>query len=470
MYSSAFAETQNAFGKLPMRPFFRAVPSIGLTVVLTFSIGCPNASWKKGTEVGETFEAYADLPGLKASHHPGLQSELALLTSEQATPRQLDEVHATADPASVEVAAVLTTEFHNSAVELAASQTDKLFDAGEFQWDPINTQRAFQLRQQYDVPRQAVRRAMAQTKRHIQLNLSQGVGRSIEFVDAARIYNRMEMFLAAEQLVVGDLNAAIETTAAMLAMCELLGDQPHVVSRLAAGESRREVLQIVQAIAANSRCDASQTEQLRTLVEAQLTNWPSDSDAWIGDRAQGLHLYEMIRDGQLLSLLTEDELAQHSGGGNLNSFLAAATRSIDSDQHFYLRSMREIIAACDRPYSQREKVFDKLRTQLGELQKTPEYPLVADRMLLQNIEEAQRFQATDLAWTQAWANALTVSLEQRRPPYELNPLTGKPYQIYFENGDVKVSHIEQDGGIAKITIPLRRTEHAAHSGALPPPR
>ena len=46
---------------------------------------------RSGQDPTETFDAYAELPGLQATHDPQLQAEYARLVAERATPQLLDE-------------------------------------------------------------------------------------------------------------------------------------------------------------------------------------------------------------------------------------------------------------------------------------------------------------------------------------------------------------------------------------------
>lgn len=442
-----------------------------MTALCAVAGGCrrrPDAA----TQHAATFAAYANLQGVESTHCAELQDELALLKAERATPAQLDEdaAAATAGNSSVDLAAVLAEAFNRSALEYAGRRSDALLDADRLRWNPISLERAYQLRRQYDDQRLKIREALARPNVHLHLEQSLGVGMPIEFADAAHVDNRLEMFLAAEQIAAGDLPAAIPSLETMLALCEILGRQKHVVSRLTAARCRREALSIVQAMAASAAAKPDDLQRVQKLLARQIAAWPPDADAWIGDRAQGLHMYEMIRDGQIGSLLTAEELAAYQADGTLAAFESAAARSIDDDELFYLQAMRTIIRGCGRPFHQRREVFDSLRRQLHDLRATPEYPLIADRMLLKDIESAQRLQAADLAWTSAWANALALALEDRPPPQAENPLSGRPYEITYDDGNVVVERIDPQDVRARISIPLRRAERVSQGGVLPPPQ
>ncbi len=420
---------------------------------------------ESGTPQADAFLAYADLPGLAQTHHQGLQNELALLQAEQATPRLLDEQQRLGgDDSPVDLVDTFNSAFNPSSLKYAHRCADKLFDGPKFPWDPINLQRAFRLRQEFDPQRLSIREAVAQPNANLRVQLSRGVGMDLDFIDAARLYNRLEMFQAAQQLTDGNIAGAIETLAAMLALTQRLGEQKLVVARMAAVENRREARQILQTIVMHTGANASHLQQLRTLVDDQLRHWPADADCWIGDRAVGLHTYEMIRDGQLLSILTEEEIVQYQQDGTLAAFAAAAGRWLDGDEHFYLTAMRKIIDACGQPFPQRRRTFDDIQQELNERRQSPEYPLVADRLLLQGIEDGQRRQAADRAWAEAWAIALHIALNDRSSPAVLNPLTGKEFPIHIDERQAVVTRIDPLEADAEVIVPLLRAERVSDRG------
>ena len=452
------------------RAFFRRVMAVLICAQLAMPSGCHrNARSQK--DPAEAFDGYADLPGLQATHHHQLKAEYAMLVAERATPKLLDQDAGTVfgEDNSSNLVNLLSEQFNSSAVEYGISRTDRIFDGDYLQWDSVNLMQASQFARQYEKQRSALREALRDGNVFVRIELSRGVGMNIEFIDEARRHDRLEMFHAADQVVSGDLNGAIGSLQVMFLLQEKLGAAQHVVARLSAAKCRRESQSLVQAIASHASVAPEHLQSLRQMFAGQLTAWPDDSRAWVGDRAQGLHMYEMIRDGHLMSLLTEEEFVKHTTDRSLEAFLAAADRSIDSDEYFYLRWMRSLIDDCDRPYHEREATFDRLRNELKELQQSPEYPLIADRLLLKGIQQGQQQQALDRAWVEAWTNALTLAVEERSPPFATNPLTGRSYNIAFENGNVIVSRIDPSDIDARVLVPLHRTERVSRGLPLLPP-
>ncbi|MCA9268249.1 MAG: hypothetical protein KDA41_07250, partial [Planctomycetales bacterium] len=331
--------------------------------------------------------------------------------------------------------------FTPGGLKFALQRSDALMPAEGFAFDPLAIERAMQFRLQHDAARLAIRTAFAQSDARLWVDHRLGVGVDVSFIDVARVYNRLEFFLAAEQLAGGRQDDAIETLDAMLRVVDRLAGARHLASRLAAMQSRREALALLQAIAGGAATSRLQAERLRNMIAGELAAWPRERDAWIADRAEALHTYEMIRDGQLASLLTEEEMEKHNADGD--ALAAAAMRGIDDDEAFYLGSIRRLIDAADQPYYQRRETYEQLRQELKSLLPTPQYPLLADQMFLANIPDAQRLAAADRAWTEAWSVALCIALdESRAPPFDVNPLTGKPYRIAVEANAVVVAGID----------------------------
>ena len=118
--------------------------------------------------------------------------------------------------------------------------------------------------------------------------------------------------------------------------------------------------------------------------------------------------------------------------------------------------MRKIIASCELPYYQRASVADEILAEAAEKKDSPDYPLVADRLLLPDINHGLRMQAEDRAAAESWAIGLEAALA-RPISYQVNPLTGKKYRISRDKKQVSV--LERDAGVEKpkatVVLPLR---------------
>jgi hypothetical protein len=233
----------------------------------------------------------------------------------------------------------------------------------------------------------------------------------------------------------------------------MLSQVSHVVPRIAAVHLRRDALSVLAEVARHAATDRSTLEHLHEMLVGQLASWPPDADTWIGDRAVGLHTYEIIREGHLTSVLTVEEIDQFKSEGNLKSLFRAVVGNIDGDQLFYLTAMQKMIDACERPFYQRADVFQGTHDDLKKLLPTANYPIIAARVMLPGIEQGQRLQAIDRAHVEGWTLALSVATGGDRVGIEINPLTGKKYQIHDHKTNVSVWGIESGAADQQVIVP-----------------
>ena len=266
-----------------------------------------------------------------------------------------------------------------------------------------------------------------------------GAAADLSFVDIAKLYCLLELLAAHDRLAAGGPSEAVEPLAFSFAMIERLAQAKHLVPRLEAADLRSQSLQLVAAAADHPQCDRATLESLLAMISRQLARWPADAQAWIGDRAMGLHTYEMIRHGELLSLLTDDELAEYHRSQSLPAMFVAVAERIDEDELFYLSTMRELINNCEQSFPIRRAALARIRTQLAADRRGAEYPILADRLMLTGLEDALRKQSADRGLCQGWALALAAAAGAAPPEIGDNPLTGKPYHVERNDAAVTVS-------------------------------
>jgi hypothetical protein len=407
---------------------------------------------------------YGALPGMRASHLPGLRDELARLESEQATAAQLAD-HEPTIPTALGAAPQTTVASLRAIVDPAllrslSKELDDIYPVGPFVFSSDGLQAAIQLKDRYDVHRQEIHRAIANLDGGYGIHLSHGLAADTSSIDVVTIGHRLDAIMAAELLYRDDLRGATKILREMVLAVESLANEKHIVPRIAAVHRRGEALRVLEAIATHPLATLETHQRLGTLIEDQLVGWPADQFAWIGDRAIGMHTYELVRDGYLLSIHSGDEQAKLRREVGLKRLATQVANNLDQDELFYLQAMRRTIALCDRPYYRRERAFREIGRQLDSLRDSLAYPLVADLILWKDVQEGHRLQALDRARCEAWSVALAASGGTPSPPYDVNPLTGTRYIIDLRSDRVIVDGIDPDNGASSITIPRR---HAAPS-------
>lgn len=417
-------------------------------ILLTVGLAAIGAGW--GCRGGQTSspeefdaEKYGSLPGLSAVPLPALRDELARIVEEGATPELLDSEES---PDEENAAAVLRELFDPKKIASILEEADGIYPPAKrgFSFDPIRLQRAVAFRKSYDAQRLRARNALRRPQCDFGLEHRAGQFADLSFVDVVRLLERLEAFQAAEQLADEKLDDAIQTLGVMLHLAECLARQKHVVTRGQAAFLRSEALLLLNAIVHHPKLARKQVEKLYGLIDSQLARWPDDAETWIGDRALGMHCYEVVRDGRILMLLGPEDIERLGGDEVLGQVTEAARRTVNQDELYYLKTMRRVIESCQEPYYKRVGLFEDIRNDLQIKRGTAEFPLVAGNLLLPNVDEGHAIQARDRALCEGWALALAAATGRKRPPFEKSPWTGALYQVVQENGRVEVSGMGTD--------------------------
>jgi hypothetical protein len=406
---------------------------------------------------------YTQLTLTAQSHHAPLQAELAHVEADRGLPRQLDAdrgIVAERNGFACPLADEIGTAFTPSQLKFTRDRTDTFFAESAATWNPLVLEQALQFRRTYDAPHRRVQQSLALPGAQLRLPLGAGLGQNAAFTDAALVSARFEAIDAADAISRRDAGAAMQAIQRALRIAELLADEPQVAARLVAAKIRRDTFGVVQRLVDSNLITRSHLAQLEQVVSRQLIAWPNDAEAWIGDRALALSIYEMIRDGQILSVLTEDELLEIRHGEGIDVFAAAVVKQIEQDETHYLRTMREVMQLCDRPYYERAARLVEIDRERKVLLQTPDYPIVADRLLLAGVSDSQRQQAADLALAKAWSMALAISCSASLPPPERNPLTGAPYLVDADAQRVRIADIDPQQPELEIVVPIASHETA----------
>jgi len=409
--------------------------TIFLVVVVVFSAGGCRDQDAEDAPGRLSAERFGTLPGLRETPHPELQAELARIVEEEGTPQQL----ARRDVAPEEnAAAELARLFLPTRVAATFEQSGEIFPQGRFAFNPVRLQRAIEFLEKYRGQHKRAREALARPECHFGIRYQAGFEADLGFIDVVRCCARLEAFAAAEALDHDDPDAAAEAFAYMLRLAACLAAEKHVTCRLEGAFLRAEALAVLESLVEHPDVTRVHLERLCARLDEQLTDWTADAEAWIGDRALGMHAYELVRAGRLEDLLTPKEIAQFAEEGILKELPAAAQRTVNQDELYYLRTIRQIIDGCARPYYTRAELFEGIRLDLHEKRNSPEFPVVAARLLLVDIEKGQAIQAQDRAACEAWALALALASGGQQPDYRINPLSGEPYQVERQQGVITV--------------------------------
>jgi hypothetical protein len=376
-----------------------------------------------------------DLPGAEHSANSALRDELARIREEGRLPAQL-----TRDPLPEDknAAAVIEQLFPPKELAELTARIDARFPEGKFTFSPLALEEAIRLRESCQPQLAQLAEALKRPECRFSIDYRRGFFIDRAFIAACRACAGLEAFRAAELLAAGRVAEAIRPLRAMFELARHLGAVKLVEARLEAAELRSRAFRVMQAVMDHPRVTRAEVAVCRKLVHEQLAHWPYDGDAWIGDRAQAMHAYELVRRGEVLLLLTDIERVRFAAEDDLTDFARAARRLADEDELYYLQTMRDLIEACRKPYYTRRAKFAALRSEREAMRDQPHFPLVAARLFLPNIEGGQQVQARDRALTECWDLALTLALGESRPAEQVDPVRGKPYHVSLDAARAKV--------------------------------
>ncbi|MCG8587271.1 MAG: hypothetical protein MI757_21410 [Pirellulales bacterium] len=397
-------------------------------IVLFAAAGCSRSDAK------QVEENLGTLPWLRHSSNADLAKHLAQIEEQQGTPEQLERDW----PPDADNAAVgLSEVFKPGVLNRALGRSDELMPAGPFVFGAVELVPIVQFSKGYEFQRRKVVAALKRKSCRFKIRFTEGLLADTSALDAVRLAVRLENFRVAERLGDGQPVEAVEPLAIAFQLVRLIAAEPHVAYRLEAVALREESLRALAAVAQHPRTSKMVLRSLGQILAGQLGDWPDDRRAWIGDRAIGLHAYEMVRDGQILSMLTDEEYKALAEKGTLAHLPIALQGKgvLDRDQLFYLTTMGRVIDACQEPYFRRKKLFADIRQELEDAKRSSEFRFVSGRMLLPDIETAQQQQARDRARCEAWTLAIAKAVGAPPPEFDVNPLSGKPYQANIESQD-----------------------------------
>ena len=440
------------------------MPSRGNHLFLILPLLCCVACKQSEPPIKTSADAaqYAALPGLTNTHNAELQAELARLIAERSTPLQLmnvgssttgDQPQLGATPDSVPAVSRLDVIFPPNFRDSGREHLNKTWPSEGFEFTPATLHVVAALTQRYRLKREQYEKLVAEVDFELPVDHLLGLSADTTYLDAIEIGHRLVGLYAAGLLAAGNPEAAVDSLRLMLRVSELLAKEKSIVSRGAGAVRRGEALQVLGGIVQHPAATPAVHRQLKMLLDQQLEWWPPDADAWIGDRAQGLHTYELVRGGYLLSLFTYDELREYREEIGIDKLAEVVAINVDQDELFYLHTMRELIDACRKPHYERRALFRQIDNNLELLRARETYPFVADQLLLLQLEQGSRLMAVDRARCEAWALALGIAGGHTPSEPTINPLTGDEFFVNVTDTQVLVGAIDPAQGLPAAIVP-----------------
>lgn len=397
-----------------------------------------------------------DLPGLRRTHHQRLADELARLEDEAVTPAGLDRALAARTYDSEDnAAACLLDIFTKQQLGSLKSQLAPLLPVRTNE-DSQRKQQIIQFASQHLQSIQKIQQATTLPYCRFPIHHARGTLDDLSWIETIGLLTQLMNAEAIRAVEVGDVDQSVEAIAASLRIVQHLANETYLVTRIRAAQLRVDIVAVLLELANHRELTDTHRAQLAELLSVQLAEWPSDAKAWVGERAWGLHFFELARKGYLPSLLTERELQSLSSEENLAEIVSLCCAGLDDDEYGYLMVMRQIIALCEQPYHQRGDALKRLRENLMTPPSEKPVLRLTRHLLLPQLETAQESQARDRAVCEAALWTLRLALGEQ-PAATTNPLTGTAYRMAVSDGRVEVWGIEHAGSdrIFQLSIPVR---------------
>ncbi len=372
----------------------------------------------------DTLASYASLPLLKQASHHELQQELQRLRSEHATPEALaapedtallpDGRHPTRD-SRVRSTRALVELLPLSQRQQWLEEMEREFPRAALVPDPSDLAAYRQLARRWEKVRTDAETILARADFGLYVPIDQGLLSDLSFVDVVRGLVRLECLNTALAVLEHDLARGLVAWSTAGRWIDELSRMPHAVTRVAAARARVEWLRTGQSLLQSPLAHHETFATVLSIVESQLEDWPADRQALIGDRAVGLHTYELLRAGYWMSLLTKEELTQLRRRRQAEALAVHVATRLDDDEAFYLRAMRRLIEQSELPYPRRHQTYQAIEKEFRSLSGTTSYPWFAAEFLLPDVEHLLRWQATDRELAQALRWTIRIAMGEEPP-------------------------------------------------------
>ena len=394
-----------------------------LILFLVSLIGCQRAAAPPSSPPDKN---YAELPGLRKAQDHLLAAELRRIIAEKGTPEQLAQ---TALPKEKNGANHLVTVFDSEELLPLLEETEKIFPKHIFSFDNDQLDAFSRFIEEHKDKREKIHESLAQPNCRFDFRFNRGLMADDQFIDSARLAARIESMATAVALFKSnDINEAISCWKNQMLLADILDNEKLITARIQATRIREQAFLALQAILTNAPINKEKLREIKEEITLRLEKWTPERETWIGDRAMGLFLYEVIRDGKIISILTRPERIRLSQNGELTQLIKADRRTINLDQWEYLKAMRVLIEASEKPFYQRADLGSKIENAFEAKYHQRDYPVIAAEMLMKNIDRAINLLSQDRATVEAWNFGLNAALD-RPDETSISSITGQPFGI-----------------------------------------
>ena len=375
-----------------------------------------------------------------------LQNELARIRAERGLPWQILERQPPAGGPDDLTAAALGAFNSVAEIDRLHRSLDEMWPYEALDFPPVSLEHARRLIARYRPASDLFLMRLRQPTGEFRVGLDQGIVEDTSWVSAALLIARIEVLEAIRAVQEGVPDKSIEPLSDLARLVLRMERCPSLVAHLAAVDIRRWIVCGMRAAAMSDQANRNTHQLLFELSSADRRERQDGRLAWIGDRAAGMHAYEMVRAGEFLSLLSDEEYQALSDRRETMDHALVVRRNVDQDQTYFLKTMRELIERTPQPYYERRVWLDETFEALDRDRAAPRFPSVAADLLLIGITTAQQRLARGTARSDAWHLALAAAIEQplTEPP-TVNVETGEAFEVLIDGVLIDGVRIEVRG-------------------------
>lgn len=418
-----------------MHPRWLGIGLIWIALIFAAALGCrpavkPTAKPPKTTR--EYLGQYAELRRSRLTENAFLRDELFRIEAESGLPQQFTKPQLNggkdaADGVSGPLKSIATA----SQLNHLDRRLGVVFPQAEFIIAERHMSEVDRLSSEYSELRKELERFSRARDWTIDLHFDEGALFVAHYLPCIETALKLELCVAGLASRKTDWQSAKEGFTRAWRSIEILAAQPHLESRVTAAKLRAPALRLLETLLNSPACETSEVREFRDLLAQCLHRWPADDLVWRGERARALHFFEMIRDGQALSLADEELQSAIDDHGGVKDFGMWLHKHVDADEVYFLEAMRRMIKSCETPFADRITTLADLQSDLQRQAKTDSDPLLSRAMLLGEVEAGMKWQASDRLHCEVMLIALDHAVGEGNVSRSLerSPLTGRPYRI-----------------------------------------
>lgn len=401
------------------------------------------------TAVEEQLKSYIDLKLTERTHLTPLSDELSRIRAQSQLPSQLQERQPPAGSEDDLTSVAEKLFASNAQVNGLHRSLDELWPADGLEFPPSALEHAQRVTQKYQPQREQMAAAVRRADSRFRIAFDQGTAADVNWLETVRLVARLESLRIAAAVYEEKPDQSLEPLASLVRLASKLEASPSLVTHLVAVDIRRYQIAGIRLVATAESSTQRTHQLLFELMAADRRKAADESLVWIGDRALGLHAYEMVRSGEYLSLLSEEDYQALVDKNETTDQALVVRRNVDDDELFFLETMSLMIEQSKLPFYRRKERMDEWFTQLDERATQPKFPTVAADILLVGVTTGQQRLARGVARRDAWLLALASVTNQTLSSDPLmNAETGEPLVVSDDGSRVEVwGLVEEDSDL-----------------------